>query len=261
MESLKILVVDDKTENREEASEQFSSKNVEITCVDCFSVAASLLRKYSYDMLLTDLMLPGEAKGVVKNHPQVGQEIPYGLILAIMAKNYAVPDVAILTDATKDSGPILWAMDKVFGDNECISVYNHKKWLSAAEKFITLEERSGPWTKEGVKSLFLIAGNNDQYKNVLVEALKSDTSDFILIPNSENNEILSTFVEEKPDYVILLGELYREDTEHYIEDELNHILKLKTENQKVLVLGYMDSNSEHYLQIKDSPAEISTFFK
>lgn len=261
MERIKILVVEDKVENRNEAKKQFITKNVDLTCVDCFSLAAALLRKYPYDMVLTDLMLAGEDKGIVKNNPQVGQELPYGLVVAIMAKNYAVPHVAILTDISHQSAPIPWAMDELLGDNECVSAYNHKDWLKVAEKFVTINEQSGSTESEKGKKLYLIAGSYDEHKYGIAEDLKSDTAECLVLSKSKDSEILATFVEEKPDYVILIGEMYREVPEHYIEEELKKILSLKSENQKVLVLGFMDSKSDNYLHLPVAHGDIVNFFE
>ena len=55
MKKVKILVLDDKEENRAKARELFQGKNVDLTCVDCFSTATTLLNKITYDIVLTDV--------------------------------------------------------------------------------------------------------------------------------------------------------------------------------------------------------------
>ena len=170
MATIKVLVVDDKSRNLTDAKNQFTDKNVELICSPMFSIAVELLKRHKFDVVLTDLMLPGESEGIGDNNPEIGKEVPYGLVLSILAKNMGVPHVAILTDISHHSGPIAWAMDNLLGDHEFVSCFEggNKNWLKAAEKFVSISDipDDAIETAPAKKSLMLI-GNNDTYKESL----------------------------------------------------------------------------------------------
>src|SRR5680860_1517299 len=126
MKAINILVVDDKQGNLFAARNQFAGKNVNLLCCSLFSVAVKFLRERKFDILLTDLMIPGEVEGISDNNPEIGKEVPYGLVLAIMAKNIGIKNVAILSDISHHAGPIAWAMDNLMGENNFVSCFNSK---------------------------------------------------------------------------------------------------------------------------------------
>jgi len=259
MKKVKILVLDDKEENRAKARELFQGKNVDLTCVDCFSTATTLLNKITYDIVLTDLMLPGEKNGINKDNPQIGQETPYGLVLAIMAKNLGIDNVAILSDINHHSGPIPWAMDKLLGEKSFLKVYTHKNWLEAAESFLTLHDAS---TKKGFgKALWLVAGRNPIYQNRLKEELKSDSVEVIF--ESDIGSLISTFVEKRPDVTILVGEINPEtvETSFFVGHDLKRIMGIKNPNQKVITMGYMPSKEKNYLRLPVTDKEVKEFVR
>ena len=85
MQKIHILVVDDNQENLEGAKNQFKGKNVNLICCNLFSVASKMIQGKKFDIVLTDLMIPGEADGVSSDNPEIGKEVPYGLVISIMA--------------------------------------------------------------------------------------------------------------------------------------------------------------------------------
>ncbi len=249
MKAIKILVVDDKSVNLNNAKEQFKDKNVELTCCPLFSVAADLLKRNSYDILLTDLMLPGEAKGISDTNPEIGVEVPYGLVLSILAKKLSVSHVAILTDINHHSGPIANAMDTLLGESEFISCFSNKEWLVAAEKFVTLVDTTGDKEKPAKKSLML-AGFNDGFKELLKKDLDANF-DITIIDQKSTMELPTIYTEVMPDYLFLIGEIDEraKETKSYIKKVFDDIKQIKTSGQKVVVAGFMDGNDPNYKKL------------
>lgn len=248
MQKIHILVVDDNQENLEGAKNQFKGKNVNLICCNLFSVASKMIQGKKFDIVLTDLMIPGEADGVSSDNPEIGKEVPYGLVISIMAKNMGVPHVAILTDISHHAGPIAWAMDTVLGTHSFISCFNEgkKNWLRAAEKFTVIEEEV---EKEHVatKKSFMLVGVNDDYKKTLQEHLQADFNVIFINSNDTKNATI-VFAEQNPDFSLLIGEI----TGSVNEDEkrvFGKLLQMKKPEQKVVAAGWMNSDDPHYLRL------------
>lgn len=251
MSTVRILVVDDKQENLNQAKKQFNSKNVELTCCPIFSAAVDLLDRNEYDILLTDLMMLGESNGINENNAEIGKEVPYGLVLAIMAKNNGVEHVAILTDISHHSGPIAWAMDRLLGSHSIVSGFNTKDWLQVAEKFMPVT--SGSYnTVTSDKKTIMLAGVNDTYKFGLQSALQ-DTFNVIVVEEISTKEIVSIFVEKEPDFIILIGEINKKivnkSHKYDVKGILDTLLSIKNAQQKVIVSGFMESDEPYYLRL------------
>ncbi len=257
MKIIKILVVDDKVLNLNNAKEQFKNKNVELTCCPLFSVAADLLKRNNYDILLTDLMLPGESNGISDTNPEIGVEVPYGLVLSILAKKIGVSHVAILTDVSHHSGPIANAMDTLLGESEFISCFSNKEWLVAVEKFVTLVDTTGDKEKPAKKSLML-AGFNDNFKELIKKDL--DVNFNITIIDEKSTEKLPTiYTEAMPDYLFLIGEINEKakETKSYIKKVFDDIKQIKTSGQKVVIAGFLDSNDPYYKRLPFTANELA----
>lgn len=257
MKTTKILVVDDLATNLNNAKVQFQNKNVELTCCPLFSVAADLLKSNEYDILLTDLMLPGESHGISDTNPEIGVEVPYGLVLSILAKKIGVSHVAILTDINHHSGPIANAMDTLLGESEFISCFSNKEWLVAAEKFVTLVDTKNDKEKPAKKSLML-AGFNDNFKELLKKDLDVNF-DITIIDEKSTAKLPTIYTEAMPDYLFLIGEINEKakETKSYIKKILDDIKQIKTSEQKIVVAGFLDSNNTYYKRLPFLATELA----
>lgn len=155
MKKLKILVVDDKKEHLEEAIEKLNEHDV--TTASSYDVAEGYLAgslsfiypcsrwdnvgrdenggfiKQEFDAVLTDLFLPASTRGVFPEILKLEEEIPYGLVLAMLAMRLDIP-VAIVSRDGHHSHPILWAMDTLstqecgFGDRKIKFAFGGDFW-------------------------------------------------------------------------------------------------------------------------------------
>jgi hypothetical protein len=258
MKTIKILVVDDKILNLNNAKEQFKDKNVELTCCPLFSVAADLLKRNNYDILLTDLMLPGESNGISDTNPEIGVEVPYGLVLSILAKKIGVSHVAILTDVSHHSGPIANAMDTLLGESDFISCFANKQWLAATEKFVTLIDVLDNKQVSAKKSLML-AGFNDDFKELLKKELDVNF-DIMIIDEKSTAKLPTIYTEVMPDYLFLIGEINEKAKEikSYIKKIFDDIKQIQTSGQKVVVSGFWDSNDPYYKRLPFTATDLAT---
>lgn len=258
METIKILVVDDKALNLNNAKEQFKNKNVKLTCCSLFSVAVNLLKRNVYDILLTDLMLPGESKGIINTNPEIGVEVPYGLILAILAKEIGISHVAILTDINHHSSPIANAMDNLLGESEFISCFPNKEWLVAAEKFVTFINVIDNKEKPSKKSLML-AGFNDGFKKLLKKDLDTNF-DIIIIDENSTTMLPTIYTETMPDCLFLIGEINdkAEGVKSYIKEIFDDIKQIKTPEQKIVIAGFLENNDPYYKRLPFSANDLAT---
>jgi hypothetical protein len=255
--AVNILIMDDKKSNLKKAKEQFRGKKVNLFLAPFFSMAVNLLKKISFNLVLTDLMLPGEPEGTGND---VGKDTPYGLVLSILAKSVGVPNVAILTDVGHHDGPIPWAMDQLInlGKNQYVSVFSsgrEKNWIETAKEFISIEETDTfdeiPTSTK--KSLMIICDDD-------IEWLKEDLKDeFEIISTEENaqyDDIIDIFIRRDPNYVLLIAEV----DEPRVSEELSKkklfakLVSIIDEDQKIVVGGVMHSSSPYYLRL---PFEIS----
>jgi hypothetical protein len=130
----KILVLDDTKANLDAAREQLASH--ELTLVMKFSDARALIRdRYdfetktkvpgtAYDIVLTDLFLPGEREGQGdEGFALVGEPIPTGLVLALLAIQKGVGKVAVVSNGNHHAHPMTWALDAL-QDDFCAEKYS-----------------------------------------------------------------------------------------------------------------------------------------
>ncbi|MEI6316260.1 MAG: response regulator [bacterium] len=250
MKKIAILVVDDTRANLDAAEKQFNGKNVILTCCPMYSMAVGLLKTRKFDILLTDLMMPGEKEGVGPT-AEIGKDTPYGLILSILAKNTGVPHVAILTDISHHASPIAWAMDSLLGKNSFVSGFNqgNKNWLAAAEGFMSIENAElGEQPKASTKKSFMLIGVNDDYKKRLEESLKADFN-VIFVPNESTENAPLTFAEKNPDITLLIGEINGQVKSKDVKDVFEKLLVAKKPEQRVIAAGWMANDNPHYLQL------------
>jgi hypothetical protein len=248
----KILVIDDKQSNLDSAKKQFQNKDVDLTCCPLYSVAVEFIKTKKFDIVLTDLMMIAEAEGVGSGNPEIGKEVPYGLILSILARNCGVTNVAIMTDVSHHSGPIAWAMDQLLVHRECnlVNAFPHKKYLEVAEFFMNITDGIMEETKVTLKKSLMIAGVNDDYKRMLANEL-ADTFNIIMVDKKDNQIVPIIFVERNPDYTLLIGEIDERGNsfEFGIKNEFEKLLMAKRSDQKLVVSGWLAVDNPHYLRL------------
>lgn len=118
---MRILVIDDTVKQREHAQKTLSAEH-EVVTADGWESGQRAIKKGGWDMVLTDLMMPGEPEGV--RGSGIGEPTSYGFILALLALKSGVPRVAVVTSnyGSDDhhASPILWAVDCLSDEKEVI---------------------------------------------------------------------------------------------------------------------------------------------
>lgn len=107
---MRILVLDDN------ATHRFSAKSLlkghDLTVVATYDEAAKLLGEHKFDTFLGDLMLPASKQTLAPDaYHFVGEEMPLGTILALLALKHGVKYVAVLTDTNHHMHPASAAFD------------------------------------------------------------------------------------------------------------------------------------------------------
>ena len=111
---MRILIVDDSAAHRKTAKQQL--KTHDLTIVGTYEEAERLLKETSleknpkFDAMLTDLMLPGPG-GAAGGTKFVGEEMPIGTLLALIAIFHGVQYIGILTDTNHHDHPASSCLD------------------------------------------------------------------------------------------------------------------------------------------------------
>ena len=121
---MKILVIDDRAIHCNAAKAML--KDHELAVVSTYGEAQNTLLSSSYDVVLTDLLLPATTDVHGEGTGMVGQEMPLGTTLAFLALSRGVKYVAVVTDTNHHDHPASAAFD-VFhagpsGKNEVFSI-------------------------------------------------------------------------------------------------------------------------------------------
>ena len=250
MEKYRILVIDDKNVNLEMAEKQFAGKNVELETVSTYSGALYLIINRRFDMVLTDLMLIGEGNGIGRDNPEIGKEVPYGLVLSIIAKNKGVEHVAIVTDISHHSGPIAWAMDQLMGNHEVIRCLT-KNWLHAASSFVSIVEIPADEKVVFHKPTIMLTGFNDDYKRILQAKIPKKFEVIFIEEEKSFGKTFGRFISNKPEVTIIIGEIdpQSEDSDYNVQKIFNDMKNLNKVDQKILVLGFMPWEDPDYLRL------------
>lgn len=257
MEKYRILVIDDKNVNLDMAEKQFAGKNVELETVSTYSGALYLIKDRRFDIILTDLMLIGEGDGISRDNLEIGREVPYGLVLSIIAKNKGVEHVAIVTDISHHSGPIAWAMDELMGDNEIISCFT-KNWLHAASSFVSIVEVPVDEKPVFHKPTILLAGYNDDYKRMIQVEISKKFEIIFIEEEKSFAKTFSRFIDSKPEVTILIGEIDPESilSNFSIQKIYTNLKSLNRVDQKIVVLGFMPCEDPNYLRLPVTTEDI-----
>lgn len=265
MEQINILVVDDRMDENlevgafyelEKARQQFAGKNVELRCIiGPLAAALVLTSKAKFDIVLTSLMMKGENEGMYDYVRGDRPDVPYGLAVAMIAKNEGVEHVAILTDIDLHLEPIAWSLHYNIGQNNCISVFNDLDWLAAAKKFMEIKDVPPGEKLTRSRKRMMLAGINDDFKESLKVDLPSDW-DVIFVKESESNKAFDIFLYGEPEFSILVGDISDEREEHSIGHIFRDMNNGRRSEQKFLALGWEENEHCNYLKLPCSNADI-----
>ncbi len=143
---MRILVIDDNEINLKAAAAQLADH--ELTLVNNYQKAQDLIngdrwggtKKESFDAVLVDLLMPASGLGSVSyDNPLVGQEMPVGIFLALLAAKNNAKYVAVFTDSCHHSHPASACFDAFNGDeynpklmkveNAYLMMSNTRNWI------------------------------------------------------------------------------------------------------------------------------------
>lgn len=121
---MKILVIDDCPFQREAAQKLLTDH--EVTVSSGWHNTIHLLHDgekenpEGFDVVLTDLLMPGEPHEINRECDDIGKPVPYGFNIAFLALRCGVPNVAIVSngqdmESNHHQHPILRACDTLFG--------------------------------------------------------------------------------------------------------------------------------------------------
>lgn len=101
---MKILVIDDAKLHREAAKALFPDH--ELTVVGSYDAGQQLVGQlHQFDVVLVDLLMPASAQSMGADRNLVGQEMPVGIFLALLAAKNGAQYVAVFTDQDHHSHP------------------------------------------------------------------------------------------------------------------------------------------------------------
>lgn len=132
---MKILVIDDNQTNLNAAKAQLNEH--ELTLIRTYDEGEELLCCEIYDVALIDLMLPASKNQQSrKGLTFVGQQLPVGIFLAILAVKKSVKYVAVFTDTDHHSHPASACIDPINTPNyfnmggSKVIFSNNRNWIN-----------------------------------------------------------------------------------------------------------------------------------
>ena len=161
---MKILVIDDNSDHRAAAEAQLKDHN--LTVVGTYDEGVELVNpmmgdsKCEFDVVLTDLLMPAskESQGD-KGEQFIGQEMPVGIFLALMAAANGAKYVAVSTDANHHDHPASACLDyyhysrkdflrvedaKLVFSNTSVEYFSRKD----LSKKVDREDKDAVWVKD-----------------------------------------------------------------------------------------------------------------
>jgi len=253
-----ILVIDDKRQNLDLAQKQLGAI-CNLYLASTFSTAKKLLKsgKIDFDAVFTDVMLIGEEDGVSSDNPEIGKEVPYGLVIALYAKNIGIENVVLVTDLSHHSGPIAWALDVLKG-SAFVNCIRNKNWLEAYTSCFK------EFPKENTNSIkeidFLVLGKGHEgYYDQLIQHFPDFKSGYLDV----EEEFLETFfIMFNPKRTLILGEIAPEarGADYYVNSLFKKLLDLKNPSQKIIVAGFMSLDNPLYLELPALPKDFEKKF-
>ncbi|MBN1275088.1 hypothetical protein JXA12_02250 [Candidatus Woesearchaeota archaeon] len=262
-----ILVVDDKTANVKRAQEQLGNICNLLFANSYTGAIIQLSTHDDIDAVFTDVMLPAEAEGVSMNHPEIGKEVPYGLIIALIAINKGIEAVSLVTDLGHHSGPIAWALDQLKREDyqkaNCFETGKEKDWKEVYD-FWFKEEVIEKEPKERRGGLFVVGGKlNEPANKKWAEAIAEEIGMQLMYVNDDlsDEEIAKQFIISNPECAIILGEIAGEAKQSNF-DKTGPYTKLQGVAkpwQVIFVAGFMKpsvNEHRHYLRLPFTSKEL-----
>lgn len=168
IQKMKILVVDDCENNRKSAVQTLYEHD--LTVVGSYDEALNEIQstlvgdRPCYDVLLADLLMPAGGCNQVEDSKYVGQEMPVGWGLAIIAAKYKTKYVAVVSDTNHHYHPaaeiIFWIGSKVF------TLYEAKALFLGHSSMVEIEnstdERGLQKGKDWAEALRLLTTEDEQ---------------------------------------------------------------------------------------------------
>jgi len=142
---MKVLVIDDKIENLVAANTQFAGC-AELTTVGTYDDGQELIKeKHDFDVVLVDLLMPASKQAQGQKGAQfVGQEMPVGIFLALLAAKNGAKYVAVFTDSNHHDHPASACLD-IFEEQ---AHYPKPIMVESAQLFLC---NNPNWIRNGVK--------------------------------------------------------------------------------------------------------------
>ena len=137
---MKILVIDDNQVNLDAAEAQLAGHDV--TFVSSYDEGRELVKKkHEFEVVLVDLLMPASREAQGAGMRYVGQEMPIGIFLALLAAKNGAKYVAVFTDSDHHSHPASACFD-AFNRGECdptpFTVEGAKMLLSNTRNWVNI---------------------------------------------------------------------------------------------------------------------------
>jgi CheY-like chemotaxis protein len=247
---LNILVIEDTLANQEAAKNQLSEHN--LTLVSTFEATVEMMETQHFDVVLTDVMLPGEAQGVAGSNPEVGKDTPYGLVIAHMASAKGIP-VRMVTDLGHHSNPIAWSLDQLLdleGPVSCLYSPSPKNWSKALENVRPYIKESGIQESQGEnRQVSTVCFARFPQPNGIESKFPDDTL-FV----SEDDKLVSVLVDAQPDNLCFIGELC--ETKHDVSELYRKALGVLPNLKRIVVSGFLPQERAFgYLEKQGIPVD------
>ena len=111
---MRILVVEDKPEHQESARATLDGH--ELFVVESYDAGINMLSVTSFDVVLTDMMMPMSEETLEPRAFNPSQQVPYGFVIALLATLKGAKFVAMVTDTNHHKGAMSAALDHL-GDS------------------------------------------------------------------------------------------------------------------------------------------------
>jgi len=108
---MKILVIDDSPINQAAAKAQLATHD--LTVVGSYDEAQALVAKqHEFEVVLCDLLMPASSRAMGgEGEKYIGQEMPLGIFLALLAAKNGARHVAVFTDGCHHDHPAIACFD------------------------------------------------------------------------------------------------------------------------------------------------------
>jgi CheY-like chemotaxis protein len=248
-----ILIIDDKPENLIRARKQLGSICT-LTTAKNFLAARTLLSIYTYDAVFTDIMLPGEVQGISPKNPHIGEDTPYGLVIALIAINKGIP-VSLVSDLNHHHGrPISSAIDSILTDDKPVNriqTGEQKNWMEAYKYWFGEPQETVEEEQRARKATLLVIKHESMLSADYLDQLSADLGVELKFadPNTNRKEIIETISTGACTHILHYMEMHPDAGKFHDKDRYDLIQGLASPEQKVVTTGYVPFDGEDYLRL------------